>query len=410
MALPFAYSALQTMFYLIETYWFWFVVAAIVGYETPPWRGFGGWPRWVSIAFGIGIVAIFSVRADPNVPPDRAGLYLEMVLGVVFSYVVGTLLGSLLSKARGLVEGATGPIAMRASQAPASTIEAPSGVTGATAEPSRVEPDRARLSDLSDKSAVLRAMAEYDELGRDAFLARYGYGPARSYFVVHDGKRYDSKALAGAAVGKQFPASGPLAAAEFSGGEATVKAKLEQLGFELTGTAREAEARRRAEQAKTAKVFISYRRDDSAGSAGRVHDRLQRDLGRDLLFMDVDAIPLGMNFVKILREEVAKCGVLLAVMGPRWCDACDDHGNRRLDDPNDFVRIEIATALQRGIAVIPILVDGAKVPKADQLSEDLKELVLRNGLDVRHASFRNDMDKLIRELRSLLNLGDGTKS
>ncbi len=92
-----------------------------------------------------------------------------------------------------------------------------------------------RLSDLSEKSAVLQAMAEYDQLGRDAFLARYGYGPARSFFVVHDGKRYDSKALAGVAVGKQFPTSGPLTASEFSGGEATVKAKLEQLGFELVG-------------------------------------------------------------------------------------------------------------------------------------------------------------------------------
>jgi hypothetical protein len=81
-------------------------------------------------------------------------------------------------------------------------------------------------------------MAEYDELGREAFLSRYGYGPARSYFLVHDGKRYDSKAVAGAAVGKQFPASGPVTASEFSGGEATVKAKLEQLGFEVGGTAR----------------------------------------------------------------------------------------------------------------------------------------------------------------------------
>jgi MoxR-like ATPase len=78
-------------------------------------------------------------------------------------------------------------------------------------------------------------MAEYDKLGRDAFLTRYGYGPARSYFVVHEGKRYDSKALAGVAVGRQFPASGPLTASEFSGGEATVKAKLEELGFEVAG-------------------------------------------------------------------------------------------------------------------------------------------------------------------------------
>jgi hypothetical protein len=148
-----------------------------------------------------------------------------------------------------------------------------------------------------------------------------------------------------------------------------------------------------------AKVFISYRRDDSAGSAGRVHDRLERELGRDLLFMDVDAIPLGVNFVKILRDEVAKCDVLLAVIGPNWLDARDEHGNRRLEDPNDFLRIEIATALQRNIPVIPILLDGAKVPKADRLPTDLQELEQRNGLEVRHASFHSDMDKLCRWLK-----------
>jgi hypothetical protein len=109
-----------------------------------------------------------------------------------------------------------------------------------------------------------------------------------------------------------------------------------------------------------AKVFISYRRDDSAGQAGRIQDRLEREFGRDLLFMDVDAIPLGMNFVKVLHEEVAKCGVLLAVIGPNWLDLRDEDGNRRLDDPDDFVRLEIAAALQRDIPVIPILLDGAR--------------------------------------------------
>jgi hypothetical protein len=95
------------------------------------------------------------------------------------------------------------------------------------------------------------------------------------------------------------------------------------------------------------RVFISYRRDDSEVFAGRVYDRLEREFGREALFMDVDAIPLGLNFAKILRDEVAKCDVLLAVIGPNWLDARDEHGNRRLDDPNDFPRIEIATALQR---------------------------------------------------------------
>jgi TIR domain len=149
----------------------------------------------------------------------------------------------------------------------------------------------------------------------------------------------------------------------------------------------------------TAKVFISYRRDDSAGYAGRVRDRLERELGRDLLFMDVDAIPLGTNFSKVLHEEVAKCGELLAIIGPNWPDARDEHGNRRLDDPNDFVRIEIAAALQRDIPVIPILLDGARIPKADQLPEDLKELALRNGMEIRHASFQDDMNRLIRGLK-----------
>jgi hypothetical protein len=148
-----------------------------------------------------------------------------------------------------------------------------------------------------------------------------------------------------------------------------------------------------------AKVFISYRRADSAGYSGRVMDRLDRELGRDLVFMDVDAIPLGTNFSKVLHEEVAKCGVLLAVIGPNWLDARDEHGNRRLDNPNDFVRIEIAAALQRSIPVIPLLLDGARIPKADELPEDLKELALRNGMEIRHASFQDDMNRLIRGLK-----------
>jgi hypothetical protein len=129
-------------------------------------------------------------------------------------------------------------------------------------------------------------------------------------------------------------------------------------------------------------------------------DRLEQEFGRDNLFMDVDTIPLGTDFVRVLRDEVGKCDVLLAVIGPRWFDARDDAGNRRLEIPKDFVRIEIAAALQRGISVIPILLDGARLPKADQLPDDLKDLVLRNALDVRHASFRSDMDRLIRSIKA----------
>ncbi len=147
------------------------------------------------------------------------------------------------------------------------------------------------------------------------------------------------------------------------------------------------------------KVFISYRRDDSTGHAGRVNDRLEKELGRESLFMDVDAIPLGVDFVEVLGAEVAKCDVLLAIIGPNWLDARDEEGHRRLDSEHDFVRIEIAAALKRNIPVIPILLEGTRIPKSERLPKDLEGLARRNGLNVRHASFHADMDKLVRALR-----------
>lgn len=163
-------------------------------------------------------------------------------------------------------------------------------------------------------------------------------------------------------------------------------------------------------QAITPNLFISYRRHDSAGYSGRVHDRLQREFRHNLLFMDVDSIPLGTNFIKVLGEEIAKCDALLAVIGPGWLDARDENGHRRLENPDDFVRIEIGTALKRGIRVIPILLEGTQVPKADQLPDDLKELAVRNGLDVRHASFNEDMERLIRELKGPVMVSRTKKS
>jgi len=155
-------------------------------------------------------------------------------------------------------------------------------------------------------------------------------------------------------------------------------------------------------ESTSGKVFICYRRDDVAGHAGRVHDRLQAEFGRDLLFMDVDSVPLGIDFVKHLREAVAKCEVLLAVIGPNWLDLRDERGARRLDDPNDFVRIEIGTALQRQIHVVPILLEGTRIPRPDQLPNDLAGLAQRQGLEIRHVSFHSDMDKLITALRTQL--------
>src|ERR1039458_8644847 len=126
-------------------------------------------------------------------------------------------------------------------------------------------------------------------------------------------------------------------------------------------------------------VFISYRRDDSEGQAGRLYDDLAGRFGRDAIFMDVAGIEPGLDFRKAIDQSVASCSVLLSVMGPGWIDAKDEMGRRRLDNPMDFVRLETASALKREIPVIPVLVHGAKMPRTELLPEDLQELAYRNG-------------------------------
>jgi hypothetical protein len=125
------------------------------------------------------------------------------------------------------------------------------------------------------------------------------------------------------------------------------------------------------------KIFFNYRRDDSPGTAGRLHDRLAQTFGRNNLFMDVDHIPAGVDFTEYLHSQVAACDVFLAVIGPNWLNAKDERGRRRFDSPDDFVTIEIAAALARNIRVIPVLVDGARTPKADKLPDSVKPLVRR---------------------------------
>ena len=149
------------------------------------------------------------------------------------------------------------------------------------------------------------------------------------------------------------------------------------------------------------KIFISYRRSDSANPVLGIHQWLLREFGAGLLFMDVDSIPLGAKFSKVLRDAVGNCDVLLAIIGREWTDVRDDDGRRRLDDPDDYVRIEISTALRRGIPMIPILVDDAEMPKAAQLPKLLRALVDYQGLPVRHVTFRSDMDALVRGIKAL---------
>ncbi len=155
------------------------------------------------------------------------------------------------------------------------------------------------------------------------------------------------------------------------------------------------------------KLFISYRRQDSADATGRLYDRLKNHFDQENVFMDVDGIPLAADFRQRLRDAVSQCDVLLAIIGDRWLDIRFDEGpqqgKRRLDDPLDFVGNEIKTALLLGVPVVPVLVGGARMPGDAELPVDLKELAYRNAAEVRSGlDFHTHADRLIRRLEELL--------
>jgi tetratricopeptide (TPR) repeat protein len=135
------------------------------------------------------------------------------------------------------------------------------------------------------------------------------------------------------------------------------------------------------------KIFISYRRQDSRPVATLIYDPLAKhfepEFGAGAVFMDVHGIPLGVNFRSYLNEQVAGAELLLALIADRWLTAADEHGARRIDSPNDFVRIEIEAALKRGVPVVPVYVDDAKVLREADLPDSLKELAWMNGFQLR---------------------------
>jgi hypothetical protein len=153
-------------------------------------------------------------------------------------------------------------------------------------------------------------------------------------------------------------------------------------------------------------IFISYRRDDSEGEAGRLYDDLIRVFGTNAVFMDVSDIHPGKDFRQAIDDNVAKSAVLLAIIGPGWTTIKDASGVRRLDQPNDFVRLEITSALTRGIDVIPVLVHGARMPKLDELPESLQNLAYRNCVELTHARWNSDVEVLSRALREYVQGGD----
>jgi hypothetical protein len=148
----------------------------------------------------------------------------------------------------------------------------------------------------------------------------------------------------------------------------------------------------------TGRIFINYRRGDDPGYTGRLFDRLQDVFESDQLFLDIDNIAPGLDFVRVLSERISECDIVLAVIGKNWIDARYPDGARRLDDPDDFVRVEIASALSQNKRVIPVLVGDASMPRPEELPEVLRPLSRRNAVRLTHERFRSDAQGLIKAL------------
>jgi len=149
------------------------------------------------------------------------------------------------------------------------------------------------------------------------------------------------------------------------------------------------------------RIFISYRRQDEPGFTGRIFDALQQEFQPDELFLDVDNIEPGLDFVEVVEERIAACHILLAIIGPRWLDCKQPDGTRRLDDSLDYVRLELREALNRKKRVIPILVGDGEMPQPEQLPEEIRLLSRRRAMRITHESFRSDMESVIKALKKI---------
>ena len=143
-------------------------------------------------------------------------------------------------------------------------------------------------------------------------------------------------------------------------------------------------------------LFINYRREDSTPYAGRLYDRLSAHFGEASVFMDIDKLEAGIDFVEVIERAISQCDVLLILIGTRWLSTVDGTGQRRLDNPDDFVRLEIQTALERDIRMIPVLVGGATMPSSRDLPAALTKLARRHALELSDTRWHTDVGKLLK--------------
>ncbi|MFZ4603380.1 MAG: toll/interleukin-1 receptor domain-containing protein [Caulobacterales bacterium] len=154
-------------------------------------------------------------------------------------------------------------------------------------------------------------------------------------------------------------------------------------------------------------IFVGYRRDDTADVAGRIYDAMAARFGKTRVFKDVDNIGPGVDFGDYIKTVLPRCRVALVLIGPHWLDSKDEAGKRRLDDVHDWVRIEIETALATtGVLVVPVLVNGARMPRGEEVPESLQRLLRRNAAIIRRdPDFHDDVERLASAIRSSVNTG-----
>lgn len=154
-------------------------------------------------------------------------------------------------------------------------------------------------------------------------------------------------------------------------------------------------------------IFLGYRRDDTADVAGRIYDAMAQRFGRARVFKDVDNIGPGIDFGEYIKTVLPRCRVALVLIGPHWLESKDEAGRRRLDDDHDWVRIETETALATpGVLVVPVLVNGARMPRTDEMPDSLKPLLRRNAAIIRRdPDFHDDVERLATAIRSSVNTG-----
>lgn len=151
------------------------------------------------------------------------------------------------------------------------------------------------------------------------------------------------------------------------------------------------------------RIFISYRRSDTAGHAGRLYDFLTNDFADEQIFFDTDTIQPGANFEEKIRSELENSDVVLVLIGNQWVNCRDTDGKRRLDDPNDYVRFEVGTALSNNKTVIPVLLQGAQMPSASELPDALRDLSKRNAVKVNDDHWKSDYRTLSKTLTNALS-------